>query len=480
MRELVKKFGIIAGILFALLVISRAVRGNIFTAEIRLPSAPESAQNLQITTEDGEHIQILEQSLEGRRLRIRLRPQNPGTSAIIVTDPDNPDFFAMDLVRVGRTGIMYQEGTGEFNGDRFLFVCAVVFLFSVAFLFLDYFRRAGGTALYSYQTLHAVSFGIFTMAAAVILLLSLVDLFRHPDEQTMRTVYSSLTGAAANFMMITAPFAILFAAAMTISNISLIRHEGRRFRNMLGILIGLLMVGGEWLGWRLNYYTMGSQREMLIHDTLYSVYCTAFVFFECILIGSIICGVRAARFRPKPDKDYIVILGCKIFGNGTLTPLLRGRVDRAIRFAKEQEQATRRRAIFVPSGGKGADEVKSEAEAMTDYLLSQGIEKEQILPENQSRNTYENMKFSGKLIRERQPEANVCFSTTNYHVFRSGLWAQLAGLNAEGMGARTKWYFWPNAFMREVVGLLANHIKSEIVLLVLFIAFYAVLTLMLN
>ena len=90
------------------------------------------------------------------------------------------------------------------------------------------------------------------------------------------------------------------------------------------------------------------------------------------------------------------------------------------------------------------------------------------------------MQFSKALIEKQKQDAKVLFATTNYHVFRSGLWAQLAGLNAEGMGARTKWYFWPNAFMREVVGLLANHIKSEIVLLVLFIAFYAVLTLMLN
>ena len=36
------------------------------------------------------------------------------------------------------------------------------------------------------------------------------------------------------------------------------------------------------------------------------------------------------------DKDFVIILGSKIKDNGELTPLLKGRVDRAIRFGKEQ------------------------------------------------------------------------------------------------------------------------------------------------
>ena len=93
---------------------------------------------------------------------------------------------------------------------------------------------------------------------------------------------------------------------------------------------------------------------------------------------------------------------------------------------------------------------------MKRYRLEQGIPEEQIMAETKSTTTLENMKFSAELIKERDPEAKVAFSTTNYHVFRGGMFAREAGLKAAGMGAKTKWYFWPNAEVREFVGLVVN------------------------
>ena len=100
--------------------------------------------------------------------------------------------------------------------------------------------------------------------------------------------------------------------------------------------------------------------------------------------------------------------------------------------------------------------------------------------ENLSKNTYQNMAYSKKLIDERTPHAKVVYATTNYHVFRSGVWASLAGLPAEGVGSRTKWWYWPNAFMRECAGLLMNRIPQEPVLLLAMIAFFGALSMALG
>ena len=75
------------------------------------------------------------------------------------------------------------------------------------------------------------------------------------------------------------------------------------------------------------------------------------------------------------------------------------------------------------------------------------------------------MQFSKKIIEENKADAKTAFSTTHYHIFRSGVWAGLAGLEAEGIGSSTKWWFWPNAFMREVVGLFVNRIRQELLIL---------------
>ena len=112
---------------------------------------------------------------------------------------------------------------------------------------------------------------------------------------------------------------------------------------------------------------------------------------------------------------------------------------------------------------------------MEDYLLSRGEAPERILREDRSRDTAENMANSAQIIRERQPEAKTAYFTTNYHVFRAGIKAGQAGLPAEGMGAGTKWYFWPNAAVREFIGLLSEHRGTQLLILAGLIAAYTAL-----
>ena len=106
------------------------------------------------------------------------------------------------------------------------------------------------------------------------------------------------------------------------------------------------------------------------------------------------------------------------------TPLLRARVDRALAFAEAQAAAGGKAPVFVLSGGQGPDEIVSEAESMRGYLASRGVPAERILLEDRSTDTAENMRFSKELIFARDPEAVTAFSTTNFHVFRSGLKAR--------------------------------------------------------
>ena len=77
--------------------------------------------------------------------------------------------------------------------------------------------------------------------------------------------------------------------------------------------------------------------------------------------------------------------------------------------------------IFVASGGKGEDESISEAEAMKKYLQDNDINEENIIVENKSINTFQNMKFSKEKIDRINKDGKIIFSTTNYHVFRSGV-----------------------------------------------------------
>ncbi len=49
---------------------------------------------------------------------------------------------------------------------------------------------------------------------------------------------------------------------------------------------------------------------------------------------------------------------------------------------------------------------------------------------------------------------------------------------AVGVGAKTKWYFWPNAAVREFVGLLTAHRLKQAIIFGSMTAFYVVLTIL--
>ena len=197
-------------------------------------------------------------------------------------------------------------------------------------------------------------------------------------------------------------------------------------------------------------------------------------------VGAILASLIAVKYEPAPDKDFLIILGCGLRKDGTPTPLLRGRIDRAIAFYKNQKEKTGKTLTFITSGGKGPNEVVSESASMKRYLMEQGIPENMIIEEDRSTNTFENMKYSKEKILAVDPEmkGNIAFSTTNYHVFRSGLYGRRVKMPIVGMGAKTKWYFWPNAWVREFVGLLTEHRLKQAIIFGCLIVSYAVMTIL--
>ena len=352
-----------------------------------------------------------------------------------------------------------------------------VYFLSVTVLLIQGFFQQIRYNLYSYNTIIYFGFALFTLFIAATYLLLFFQLRGVPEAAILSNVLFRLLVSAKRYALLTSPFLLCFSIALVVSNLSLIRHEGFRPVNLLGIVLAFLLLGGEALIFLLDYAVSGSQAEVMLHDLVTNLLAAGYLYFECMLLGAMVADAIAARYEPKKDKDYLIVLGCGIRKDGTPTPLLRGRLDRALEFAKAQEQETGKAPVFVLSGGQGKDEVVSEAECMRSYLASLGIPEDRLLTEDKSTDTAENMRFSKEIIFARDPAARVAFSTTNYHVFRAGLKARRVKMRALGMGSRSKWYFWPNAAVREFVGLLTEHRVKQGLILFFLIACYVVLTL---
>ena len=332
---------------------------------------------------------------------------------------------------------------------------------------------------YSYNTIYYSGFALFLISVLIANVLLTVGMIKSPELYSNGAyLIHTLLGSAINYMLLSAPFILVFSIALCVSNISLIRHERFRFVNVLGIILAFLLIAGEALLFAYDMYASGSQKEVMLHDLFVNLFAAVYLYFECMLIGAIIANIIVVKYEPDKDKDFLIILGCGLRKDGTPTPLLRGRCDRALAFDKKQREETGKELIFVTSGGQGENEANSESLAMKNYLLEKGIPEERIIEEDRSTDTFENMKFSKAKIEAHDKNAKVAFSTTNYHVFRSGLFARRVKMRAVGIGAKTKWYFWPNAAVREFVGLLTAHKLKQTIILVSMVVFYVAMTLL--
>ena len=77
--------------------------------------------------------------------------------------------------------------------------------------------------------------------------------------------------------------------------------------------------------------------------------------------------------KPSRNLDTLIVLGAQV--NGTkLSNSLKLRLERAKEYLDENPET-----IAVVSGGKGSGEEISEAEAMYEYLVSQGIDETRLI-----------------------------------------------------------------------------------------------------
>ena len=97
----------------------------------------------------------------------------------------------------------------------------------------------------------------------------------------------------------------------------------------------------------------------------------------------------------------------------------------------------------------------TEAQCMYRELVDMGIDGSRIWMEDRSTSTRENLRFSLDIIESRtgvRPET-IGVLSSEYHLFRAGLFAKDEGVDAVGIPARTTYpILFVNYFLREIAG----------------------------
>ena len=151
----------------------------------------------------------------------------------------------------------------------------------------------------------------------------------------------------------------------------------------------------------------------------------ALVLAGCLCFGGLLAAVlTGARDEVKGDPQLMVILGCQVKPWGP-SILLQDRLDTALAYLEEHPGMT-----VVVSGGQGPDEPESEAKCMADYLTEHGVAGEQILLEDQSHNTDQNLRYTINLLAEKgyDTTGDILVVSNGFHLTRVRmLWSRAAG-----------------------------------------------------
>ncbi len=155
------------------------------------------------------------------------------------------------------------------------------------------------------------------------------------------------------------------------------------------------------------------------------------------------------------QSDLLVVLGNKVYPDGTLSPVLKARVDRS--FDAWQKGCA---PYILVSGGTGKEGFP-EGTAMANYLVQKGVPETSISIDNEGINSYATALNTKTLLTQNNWQS-VTVVTSYYHVFRSELAMKLVGIeDVRGVGARYVTYKDLWKIPRDLAGIFVYAFKYQ-------------------
>lgn len=157
--------------------------------------------------------------------------------------------------------------------------------------------------------------------------------------------------------------------------------------------------------------------------------------------------IRAAHPDSPPACEYIIVLGAGVNGNKPSLSL-QERIHAAYGYLTANPDT-----VAILSGGQGSGDDITEAACMYGELTAMGIDGSRLLLEEKSSSTMENLTFSLELAQTQlgSRPTRVGIVSSEYHLFRAGLFAKALGLESFGIPAKTTWVSLRlNYYLREI------------------------------
>lgn len=211
-----------------------------------------------------------------------------------------------------------------------------------------------------------------------------------------------------------------------------------------GILV-VLYVGFLLMMWGVFYQTIQNRTKHGLPRLIkYLAYAGMLGF--CFMIGFL--AYEGQQDTATYQEEAVIVLGAGLRGT-KVSKTLQLRLDTAVEYHQKNPDA-----LIVVSGGKGPQERRTEASAMEDYLIAQGIAPNKIVTEEQAASTFENFQFSKDILKKEFPNGyTAAYITNGFHIYRAEQLAKLVGMCTTHLHAGQVWYTALPDYFREVFAL---------------------------
>ncbi|MCI5891929.1 MAG: YdcF family protein [Clostridiales bacterium] len=160
---------------------------------------------------------------------------------------------------------------------------------------------------------------------------------------------------------------------------------------------------------------------------------TAVILIAAYIAGNVISICSFSTIDQKCKSDVAIILGAST-SNGEVSPVYRERINHGIDLYNEGYVDK-----LIVTGGMGKGNDRSDAYTAKQYAVSQGIPETDILTEDVSTITQENLENSKVIMDENEWNTAIIISDP-LHMRRTMLLAEDAGINAYSSPTKTSRY----------------------------------------
>ena len=159
----------------------------------------------------------------------------------------------------------------------------------------------------------------------------------------------------------------------------------------------------------------------------------------------------------KRTYDAILLLGLRLHGDGTATPELLLRVERAAVCYRRGLAP-----VVIACGGLTEGIPIREADVMAERLIALGVPARAVVREGQSTITRENIQNAISLLGGAKGK-RVLVVSSDYHMVRAKIICKTLGLRADGSGARLPLNrYTPNLYLLEFFYLISMLLKWDV------------------